>query len=144
MHFLNRQYTLTLENSILDRIEKLRIWRPHAYHPRSLLSSLTDHDQAQVDRWDSTGLIDNVENSLWPVGWGTKIISVLRQTLLPAVAGSGSHSDFFNYLSVNVGHYLVSGKVSSEDMSTTTFLNHYRRLTSQDTKFFSEVKGPMQ
>lgn len=144
MHFLNGQYTTTLVNTTLERIKELRLWGPDAYPDHWFLSSFVDLDEAQKHRWDLSCETIEIKNPLWrPEQRQPERLTVVRPALLSCVAGAGKSQRLFDYLSMNVGHYLVSGKAPSEDKSSTKFLNPHRRLTSQDTKFLSEIKDDL-
>lgn len=128
-HFLTRQYFSKLQGNTFERIEKLKL----AHHQdisggNCLLSSFTDANQAQKFK---TQFFTQTKTRWW------------REVFL-SVAGSGKTQRLFDVLSVNLGHYLMSGEVSSNEDSSQSLLNPRPGLASKDTKFLSEVMDNFQ
>jgi len=135
MKFLKKQYILALQKGVRDRVYSLRLGQD-AWYDGYLLSSFTDH--AQIQEWNNMDIfqerIDTIVNNA-----PQSMTIPLRYAILFSVAGSGKSQRLFDYLSLCLGHYFVSGKVPSDQESSTSLLSARRGLASYDTKFLSEV-----
>jgi hypothetical protein len=140
--FLATQYNVTLRANVRERINILRLREPYKYHDCYFLSTFTEPHLAEAPTTDNLFPEEKVD-----VSKGTQKPDAqnIRRSLAPrhavvfSVAGSGKSQWLFDYLSINLGHYSVSGRVPSNDASPTSLLNAHRGLASQDTKFLSEV-----
>lgn len=127
-HFLTKQYFSKIQGNTSERIETLKLANKDIFRGNFLLSTFTDANQAQ-----------EFKTQFFPPKkprWSRKVFL--------SVAGSGKTRRLLDVLSVNFGHYLVSGGVSSNEDPSQSLLNPHPGLASKDTKFLSEVMDNFQ
>jgi hypothetical protein len=130
VRFLLKQYAAMTQTRTTDRITTLALDRPDSYD-QYLLCSFTDSAKApKLGRH-----LPQPKKAKMRPGY---TVFEQRQAVILAVAGSGKSQRLFDYLALNIGHYIVSGKVPSSKDDPMSLLNPNRGRTSQDSRILSE------